>query len=301
MSADGLDNSKPSTLSKLNLPDAPPGDPPLHHVAVKYREQLEKVLAGPWLVIATGGLPSAAESIVDFPLDRLPPLPAVTDPSYPSRLEIFLKHQTQNARNELTRTNITLSAFSSLYSAVALCCEKNRPELGRQITEICDFTSDGYPGHYDGPRAYRLLVHSLTHATERTRQDKAFYETALAMQKADANHLPDHCTVEDFSKRARAYSDTIRPNLPYSVNQMDAALYVVAQLPRGLRESGRRIERDMRRTGNYADLNWVIDECKDVVRDDLKPGAEAKPNIISLLAVPDGLTTADLPNLQLAS
>ena len=67
MSADGLDNSKPSTLSKLNLPDAPPGDPPLHHVAVKYREQLEKVLAGPWLVIATGGLPSAAESIVDFP------------------------------------------------------------------------------------------------------------------------------------------------------------------------------------------------------------------------------------------
>ena len=169
---------------------------------------------------------------------------------------------------------------------VALCCEKNRPELGRQITEICDFTSDGYPGHYDGPRAYRLLVHSLTHATERTRQDKAFYETALAMQKADANHLPDHCTVEDFSKRARAYSDTIRPNLPYSVNQMDAALYVVSQLPRGLRESGRRIERDMRRTGNYADLNWVIDECKDVVRDDLKPGAEAKPNIISLLAVP---------------
>ena len=154
MSADGLDNSKPSTLSKLNLPDAPPGDPPLHHVAVKYREQLEKVLAGPWLVIATGGLPSAAESIVDFPLDRLPPLPAVTDPSYPSRLEIFLKHQTQNARNELTRTNITLSAFSSLYSAVALCCEKNRPELGRQITEICDFTS-WTPGGRGLPACHR--------------------------------------------------------------------------------------------------------------------------------------------------
>jgi hypothetical protein len=102
MSAEGLDSSsKPSTLSKLVLPDAPPGDPPLHHVAVKYRESLEKVMAGQWLVVANGGLPSAAEAIIDFPLDRLPPLPDPSDPSFASRLEIVLKHQTQNERNEL--------------------------------------------------------------------------------------------------------------------------------------------------------------------------------------------------------
>ena len=242
MSAEGLDQSKPSTLSKLVLPDAPPGDPPLHHVAVKYRESLEKVMAGQWLVVANGGLPSAAEAIIDFPLDRLPPLPDPSDPSFASRLEIVLKHQTQNERNELTRTNITLSAFSSLYSAVVLACEKNRPELGRQITEICDLTAHGRPGHFDGPRAYALLVHSMTHATERTRHDKAFYETALAMQKSDTHKLPDHCSAKDFGDRARAYAETIRPNLPYAVNQLDAALHIVGLLPRCLRESGRRIE-----------------------------------------------------------
>ena len=105
MSAEGLDSSKPSTLSKLVLPDAPPGDPPLHHVAVKYRESLEKVMAGQWLVVANGGLPAAAEAIIDFPLDRLPPLPDPSDPSFASRLEVVLKHSTQNERNELTRTN----------------------------------------------------------------------------------------------------------------------------------------------------------------------------------------------------
>ena len=95
-------------------------------------------MAGQWLVVANGGLPAAAEAIIDFPLDRLPPLPDPSDPSFASRLEVVLRHSTQNERNELTRTNITLSAFSSLYSAVVLACEKNRSELGRQITEICD-------------------------------------------------------------------------------------------------------------------------------------------------------------------
>ena len=83
-------------------------------------------MAGQWLVVANGGLPAAAEAIIDFPLDRLPPLPDPSDPSFASRLEVVLRHSTQNERNELTRTNITLSAFSSLYSAVVLACEKNR-------------------------------------------------------------------------------------------------------------------------------------------------------------------------------
>ena len=102
-------------------------------------------MAGQWLVVANGGLPAAAEAIIDFPLDRLPPLPDPSDPSFASRLEVVLKHSTQNERNELTRTNITLSAFSSLYSAVVLGLRSRPASAALHLVRRSIGLSSGHP------------------------------------------------------------------------------------------------------------------------------------------------------------
>ena len=86
-------------------------------------------------------------------------------------------------------------------------------------------------GHYDGPRAFKLLAFINTKA-ERTKADKDFYRAAEAAQRA--HKLPDGCAPEEFAKRALAFITKINPNLAQQYDAEDAADYVINLMPAGL-------------------------------------------------------------------
>ena len=91
--AAGDASSVPSKGTLSNFADIPqyPGEDVHAHAATQYKEAMDARLAGRGLlVVANGGQPNAAKSIVDIDLTRLPPLPE-THRDYSRRQEARIK------------------------------------------------------------------------------------------------------------------------------------------------------------------------------------------------------------------
>ena len=73
----------------------------------------------------------------------------------------------------------------------------------------------------DGVRADAIMSRLLVPPGGQTEEDKAFYKLALKTQ--EENPLPDHCTKEAYLLKAYAYLNYIRPNLPYTIEALDAS------------------------------------------------------------------------------
>ena len=67
------------------------------------------------LVVANGGQPNAAKSIVDIDLTRLPPLPE-THRDYSRRQEARIKIEATNAANAQKRIQLMLEAWTEIYT-----------------------------------------------------------------------------------------------------------------------------------------------------------------------------------------
>ena len=197
----GRETSGSTKTTPQEFPQCPGED--LHaHAATQFVEAVEaRWAARGLLVVANGGKPAAAKAIVDVDLTQMPALPPDTR-DYHRREEARIKVMAQNASNAQKRIQIELDAWTELYTDLKVSTELTAPVLSRELIETCDLSASGYPGSFDGPRAWRITKHHLQGRT-RTEADKDYYRTAERLQRASA--LPDGCTASEFSRKALAF------------------------------------------------------------------------------------------------
>ena len=67
--------------------------------------------------------------------------------------------------------------WTELYTDLKVSTEVTAPVLSRELKNTCDLTASGHPGSFDGPRAWRIVVHHLQ-GRARTEADKDYYRTS---------------------------------------------------------------------------------------------------------------------------
>ena len=169
-----------SAMSTATLSAFPqyPGENCLAHAAAQYKEQVDARLTGAGLLaVAQGEDPPAVRSIILYDLTRFPELPP-THPQYERRLETRMKYEAINAANLEKREQITLTAWTTLYTLFKTSTEATDPVLSRELLDMCDLAkTHGLPGGYfDGPRAYTVVMGKL--GSKRGSADKKFYRLA---------------------------------------------------------------------------------------------------------------------------
>ena len=228
MSAGVDEKTSDKSSGRRDLPHFP-GEDFLAHDGTAWLETAEAVLAASGLLaVADGGDPSTVKLIVDVDLNALPEL-APADKEYSRRLETRTKIIATNAANAEKRKQLTLAAWTELYTMVKLCTEKNAPVLSREMFNRCDLRKRGVDGGYfDGPLAWRMIRDKLS-GRQRTEADKDFYRKAESLQRAQ--RLPDGCTATEYSKKALAFLTHIRPYLPQPPDDDDTADYLIKLMP----------------------------------------------------------------------
>ena len=281
-----------SSSKELSLPDFP-GEDFLAHAGTQWLESAEAKLAGKQLLaVAQGHEPPAVKCIVDIDLSELPTLPT-SHRDHDRREETRIKVKAQNKANAEKRLNLTLTAWTEIYSAIKACTEVTAPVLSRELYELCDLSvTRGLPGgHFDGPRAWRIVVHRIK-GGQRTEEDKDFYRTAERLQRA--NHLADGCLASDYSKKALAFLMRIKPNLAQSYDKDDTSQYLIGLMPKSLKQAGRQIKYELMAEGKYHDHMHVIQRCRQVVHEEQKAAA---PTPTLIVVGSDDLSLHDLDSL----
>ena len=176
-----LSGAKQLSKSSIELPPFP-GEEPLSHAAAQWREAVESRLAAAQLLgVAEGGLPPAAEQIIDYPLDQIPELPA-EHRDHERRRETRIAKLLENKVKEHKRHHLTMSAWTELYAAIARSTEATAPMFHRELRDLCDLSAHaGSPvvgGQFDGPRAWRLALAKLAGSGPRAKADKEFLCTS---------------------------------------------------------------------------------------------------------------------------
>ena len=239
-------------------------DEPLRHEGAEWLKAAEtQLIASQMLAVASGGEPMSCQLIEDYDLVDYPELPEDHRDFY-KRNTLRMELSRKNRLNEKKRTLLTLDAWDSLYAACRAATIKTAPMTFEALEAECDLSTRFAPphpaaGHFDGPRAFKLLAFINTKA-ERTKADKDFYRAAEAAQRA--HKLPDGCAPEEFAKRALAFITKINPNLAQQYDAEDAADYVVNLMPAGLREAGRRTKTELKQSGQWGNLMAVAARCR---------------------------------------
>ena len=83
--------------------------------------------------------------------------------------------------------------------------------LSKELKRLCGLASAGHAGHFDGPRAYQILVHFIDAGPRSKEADKTFYRTAEYIQRTKV--LPNGCAAADYGKKALAFLTHIQPNV----------------------------------------------------------------------------------------
>ena len=281
-----------------------PGESPRQHEGVQWWESTHTRFAAAGLVTtAKGGIPPAAERIIDVPLDSIPDLPS-DDPGYHRRRELRIRTQTQNAVNERLRYSLIMGGRTTVFASIYKSVESVAPMFSRELIEACDYSLHGIEGGYfDGSLAYRMAQAKLF-AGERTKADREFYRSAESLQRS--SRLPDGCKPSEYMKKAYAFIYKIRPHLAQQYSDEDAADYVVDMVPKRLAADARRIKAECQRNGTFTNLMHLARELEKVIFED-QSSPPVPPALVSvgadiagkfdLLALSDmcgmALTTSD--------
>ena len=253
-----------------------PGENALKHVADKWIQTCETRLGGMGLLsVARGGKTPESLELRDTP--QLPALPP-GDSGYQRRVEAIHRIAASNAEKAERRYVLEMRAWNKLYGLVLSSVEGVSTLLAQELRTLCAITEGGEDGsNFDGPLAWRVVLMLLTKA-ERTKEDKKYYKTAEELQLR--HHLPDGCPAEDYSKKAHAYVANILPNLAQSYTPEDAGDYIIDLMPRGLRESGRRIRERLIAEGRLTDLVHVVRVCRSLVAEE-QTTSKAIPTLVA--------------------
>ena len=189
------------TAGKLDfeLPSLPQENNVLAHLATQWIEQAEAILAGRGMLnVAKGGMPPAAERIIDTPISAIPG--GLTRRDDQARLNLIADNQ----RNQLRREELLLSSWTSLYVALLSAAEKTAPLHCEALRAACKMgeRNPQWDQYFDGPRAWKMTL-CLLRGKTRTKRDKQFYRSALELQLK--SHMANGASADEYSKRARAF------------------------------------------------------------------------------------------------
>ena len=110
-----------------------PGEDCLAHTASTYQEQLDARLTGLGLLaVAQGHPPASVACIIDLPLDDLPALDP-THRDFNRREEARSKAKVANAANAARRTQLTLEAWTEVYTLLKISTESTAPAWPRHL------------------------------------------------------------------------------------------------------------------------------------------------------------------------
>ena len=208
----------------LVLPVMPPGTPPPSHLSAKWLESATVTIADAgYTAVLTGG-PAPGVKLIkqDFPMLRLKP-PDPSSPNYNREVEMFYKHAEANRVAAVQRAHLTMTARTKIATGLIKCCEKNAPELSRDIRLYCVVhdASGAKTDYLDGPRAWLYIItNHLIDPDGRGEDDIQIYDAGLRL--IVDNRLPDHCPASDFYKRAYQFIHVIMPNLQRQFSNLQA-------------------------------------------------------------------------------
>ena len=180
------------------------------------------------LGVARGEYPPRALAVEEnFPLGLLPPL----DPTTATAKELTDRMQLEirNRRNDQLRLTYLMADRTEVFTAIYECARKHHAAFAKDLIAWCDLTASGFEEYRDGPRAWLLMLRELAGKGERSKSDKTHYVTAWKVQQD--SKLPDHCMPADFEAKARAYYETIIPNLPFEIQPRDVMEAIVDMIP----------------------------------------------------------------------
>ena len=177
------------------LPDMPPGDPPLQHDAIQYRQTVDTIFAGAGVLGVIGGnWPTEAMTVEEnFPIHLLPVPDAATmsASAYAKAVEKIQLYEIKNRRNDALRERYLMLVWTRIFAAVYRSALKNHPAFARDLRETCALppATGALAGSkwLDGPRAYHLMLFKLMNAGERPRSDKNFYTNILTRCRSRAS------------------------------------------------------------------------------------------------------------------
>ena len=187
---------------------------------------------------------SRGQMINDMPMELIPSL-ALGEAGYESRVALRAQHIIKNQSNKMQRCRIWLDDLTKIYSLLYACVVEANMTLAGELLDNCDM-SERPPiaggqclvGSMDGHQAYQIVLNSLFEC-ERTEADKLYYKTALEVQ--EKYHLPDHCAFTMYDKKAYAFINYIKPHLAQAYSTADAAFFLIAMMPKVLKQSGRAL------------------------------------------------------------
>ena len=145
------------TAGKLDfeLPALPQENNVLAHLATQWIEQAEAILAGKGMLnVAKGGMPPAAERIIDTPISAIPG--GLNRRDDQARLNLIADNQ----RNQLRREELLLSSWTSLYVALLSAAEKTAPLHCEALRAACKMgeRNPQWDQYFDGPRAWKIKM-----------------------------------------------------------------------------------------------------------------------------------------------
>ena len=223
------------------------------------------------MVVAEGGAPERCSLLQDWPLESIPML-AEDHPQYDRRRVDRIKWQKENNENDERRYLWHMADMTSVYSAIAQSCEQSAPMFFAKIEKDCDLSIRGVEGGYfDGPLAWRMLIRHLSAGTGRTANDKDYYRTAEDVQRKF--RLRDHCSANEYSRKAIAFINHILPNLPTRWPEEEVNEYLIGLLPEFNRFDARMIEAGLRDAGLFesaAARDVIINKATAVIAKDAK-------------------------------
>ena len=110
---------------EFELPALPQENNVLAHLATQWIEQAEAILAAKGMLnVSKGGMPPAAERIIDTPISTVPASGGgLSRRDDQARLNLIADNQ----RNQMRREELLLSSWTSLYVALLAASEKTAP------------------------------------------------------------------------------------------------------------------------------------------------------------------------------
>ena len=125
-------------VSTAGFPQFPGDATILAHAASQYKDVANDRLAARGLLgVAQGLLPDAAACIVDVSLAGHPALPP-DHKDYERRSQFRISAIAKNESNEKRRLQLTLHAWTEIYTLFAASTEHSAPVLHRELKELCD-------------------------------------------------------------------------------------------------------------------------------------------------------------------
>ena len=152
------DEAGKTKLAKVPLPDFP-GERVLSHQGRIWKKGAITAFAPyGYVITAETGRSQRLEELIDIDIDVDFPMVPQTDRNHTRIMESRSRAARDNKVNAAKRIRYTFEDWTAIYNSCYNCCLTNAPSLASELFDLCALSTQGVSGgHFDGPRAWRIL------------------------------------------------------------------------------------------------------------------------------------------------